>query len=825
MSPKKWWHFLILFVVVGTLVLTALTALAVSIIYPSLPSLEALTNYRPKLSLKIYSAEGVIIGEFGEERRAFVKIENVPAHMKNAVLAIEDRRFYQHNGIDTKGIVRAIRNNVMGISHEGASTITMQVAKNFFSQPGGKRDIITKIKEAFLAIKIEKTISKDQILELYLNQIYLGQRSYGFAAAAQVYFGKQLQDLTLAEAALLAGLPKAPSGYNPYVHEKRAITRQHEVLKDMLRDGFIKQAEFDEAMQTKLKFKSTKTVKNLSADYVAEIVRISMFNRFGEDIYQSGYKVYTTIKKTNQEAANAAVVQGIVDYEIRHGFRGPEKTIAIVDNADLKELAASTLDELETYNGFVPALVTQVTKKSVSVITKSGDALEITGSGLKLIEKHILSKVETKQAVKPGAVIRVIKLNGEWKVTQLPQVEASLIALNPETGAVNALIGGFDFHRSKFNHVTQAWRQPGSSFKPFVYSAAIEKGFTPASMVDDAPFSLSAEEVGSKKGWDPHNFDGKYAGPMRLRTALTKSKNMVSIRVLDAIGPRYAQSYITKFGFSPKHHPAYLAMALGAGSTTSWHLAAGYAVFANSGYQVKPYLITKIVDSEGKVIESVNPAKHISDYRVIDQRNAFLMTSMMQDVINVGTATRANVLGRSDIAGKTGTTNNQMDVWFAGFNPKEVAVAWMGYDSPKSLGRDETGGKAALPIWIKYMEVALKGMPIYQYKIPQGVVKLKIDPEDGTLLSDFSFSDGIEEYFYHENPPPSASYEIPSLEDTTEQDYARPDSMDMITNPMRSGRPAPVEERRLDSPPARPESPRREGGSTNPASSQVDDGF
>lgn len=825
MSPKKWWHFLILFVVVGTLVLTALTALAVSIIYPSLPSLEALTNYRPKLSLKIYSAEGVIIGEFGEERRAFVKIENVPAHMKNAVLAIEDRRFYQHNGIDTKGIVRAIRNNVMGISHEGASTITMQVAKNFFSQPGGKRDIITKIKEAFLAIKIEKTISKDQILELYLNQIYLGQRSYGFAAAAQVYFGKQLQDLTLAEAALLAGLPKAPSGYNPYVHEKRAITRQHEVLKDMLRDGFIKQAEFDEAMQTKLKFKSTKTVKNLSADYVAEIVRISMFNRFGEDIYQSGYKVYTTIKKTNQEAANAAVVQGIVDYEIRHGFRGPEKTIAIVDNAELKELAASTLDELETYNGFVPALVTQVTKKSVSVITKSGDALEITGSGLKLIEKHILSKVETKQAVKPGAVIRVIKLNGEWKVTQLPQVEASLIALNPETGAVNALIGGFDFHRSKFNHVTQAWRQPGSSFKPFVYSAAIEKGFTPASMVDDAPFSLSAEEVGSKKGWDPHNFDGKYAGPMRLRTALTKSKNMVSIRVLDAIGPRYAQSYITKFGFSPKHHPAYLAMALGAGSTTSWHLAAGYAVFANSGYQVKPYLITKIVDSEGKVIESVNPAKHISDYRVIDQRNAFLMTSMMQDVINVGTATRANVLGRSDIAGKTGTTNNQMDVWFAGFNPKEVAVAWMGYDSPKSLGRDETGGKAALPIWIKYMEVALKGMPIYQYKIPQGVVKLKIDPEDGTLLSDFSFSDGIEEYFYHENPPPSASYEIPSLEDTTEQDYARPDSMDMITNPMRSGRPAPVEERRLDSPPARPESPRREGGSTNPASSQVDDGF
>lgn len=828
MSPKKWWHFLILFVVVGTLVLTALTALAVSIIYPSLPSLEALTNYRPKLSLKIYSAENVLIGEFGEERRAFVKIENVPTQMKNAVLAIEDRRFYQHGGIDTKGVIRAIRNNVMGISHEGASTITMQVAKNFFSQPGGKRDIITKIKEALLAIKIEKTISKDQILELYLNQIYLGQRSYGFAAASQIYFGKQLKDLSLAESALLAGLPKAPSRYNPYVHEKRAMVRQNEVLRDMLRYGFIQQADFDQAIKAKLKFKSTKTVKNLSADYVAEIVRISMFNRFGEDIYQSGYKVYTTIKKANQEAANAAVVQGIVDYEIRHGFRGPEKTISITESADLKELAASTLDELEEYNGFIPVLVTQVTKKSISVITKSGDTLEITGTGLKLIEKHILSKVETKQAVKPGAVLRVAKLNGEWKVVQLPQVEASLIALNPETGAVNALIGGFDFHRSKFNHVTQAWRQPGSSFKPFVYSAAIEKGFTPATMVDDAPFSLSAEEVGSKTGWDPHNFDGKYAGPMRLRTALTKSKNMVSIRVLQSIGPRYAQSYITKFGFAPKDHPAYLAMALGAGSTTSWHLAAGYAVFANSGYQVKPYLITKIVDSEGNVIESVNPAKHISQYRVIDQRNAFLMTSMMQDVINVGTATRANVLGRSDIAGKTGTTNNQMDVWFAGFNPKEVAVAWMGYDSPRSLGRDETGGKAALPIWIKYMEVALKGMPVYQYKIPQGVVKLKIDPEDGTLLSDFSFADGIDEYFYHENPPPSASYDIPSLEDTTEQDYARPDSMDMITNPIRSGetrRPAPVEERRLDTPSARPESHRREGSAANPASNAASDGF
>ncbi|HAJ72054.1 MAG TPA: penicillin-binding protein 1A [Methylophilaceae bacterium] len=793
MSPKKWWHFLFLFILVGTLVFSALTALAISLVYPSLPTLEALTNYRPKLPLRVYSTEGELIGEFGEERRAFVKIEDVPKHMKDAVLAIEDRRFYQHNGIDTTGVLRAIKNNLTGKSHEGASTITMQVAKNFFSKPDAKRDMLIKIKEALLAIKIEKTLSKNQILELYLNQIYLGQRSYGFAAASQVYFAKPLKELNLAEAALLAGLPKAPSGYNPYLHEKRSIERQHEVLRDMNRYGFITKNEYDEAIKFPLKFKAAKTIGNLNADYVAEIVRLSMFQRYGEDIYQSGFKVYTTIKKQNQVAARAAVVQGIVEYELRQGFRGPEKNIQLSAYQNTTELVDKELADIETYNGFMPAIVISADKKTVKVVSKQGETIEISGTGIALIQKHLLNTNETNLAVKPGSLIRIVKLDGNWQVVQLPKVEASLIAINPQTGAVNALIGGFDFNQNKYNHVTQAWRQPGSSFKPFVYSAALEKGFTPASVVEDAPFSLSADEIGSKDNWEPHNYDEKYAGPIRLRTALTESKNMVSIRVLQSIGPRYAQNYITKFGFAAKDHPAYLAMALGSGSTTSWNLAAGYAVFANSGYQVKPYLISKIIDSDGKVVESVNPAEHISANRVIDPRNAFLMTSIMQDVIKLGTARRANVLGRSDLAGKTGTTNNQMDAWFAGFNPKEVAIAWMGYDTPKSLGKNETGGRAALPIWIKYMEFALKNTPIFQYKVPDGVVKLKIDAYNGTLANDFD--DGIYEYFYQENPPPTTAVDFPALEDSTEPSEIAPsDSTTMITNPLRAentDRPAP----------------------------------
>lgn len=793
MTPKKWWHFLILFVLVGSLALATLSALAVTLIYPTLPSLEALTNYQPKLPLRIYSAEGYLIGEFGEERRAFVKIQDVPQDLKNAVLAIEDRRFYQHNGIDTTGIMRAIKDNVLGIGHEGGSTITMQVAKNFFSVPGGKRDLVTKVKEALLAMKIEKALTKDQILELYLNQIYLGQRSFGFAAASQVYYGKPINKLTLAESALLAGLPKAPTGYNPYINPKRSIDRQHAVLADMHRYGMVTDAQYNEAMQQKLVFKTSKQSRDFAADYVAEIVRQSLYEQYQDTIYSSGLKVYTTIKRANQEAANIAVLQGILEYQRRQGYQKPEKNIDLshftADN--LREGLQAALSDFDEYNGFIPAIVTELSAKSVKVFTKNNESLDISGVGLSLLQKNLADKNPENHKIKVGSVVRIIRSQNDWMIVQLPQVESALVALDPQDGAVTALVGGFDFAKNKFNHVTQAWRQPGSSFKPFVYSAALEKGFTPASIVEDEPITMSARENGSDKTWEPKNFDSKYDGPIRLRTALTKSKNMVSIRILQKIGARYAQDYITKFGFSRKDHPAYLTMALGAGNTTPWVMATGYAVFANGGYRITPHLISKITDSRGNLVQETHYPQAGQDApRVIDARNAFLMTSIMQDVVAKGTATKAKSLGRQDLAGKTGTTNNQIDAWFAGFNPKQVAIVWVGFDQPRSLGRDETGGKAALPIWIRYMATALNGVPDVPYSVPDGVMKVKIDGLTGTLINEDE--DGIYEYFYQENPPPSVETVLPPMEEPTAADFpesAFPNSM--TDNPLQPQPPEP----------------------------------
>lgn len=768
MIPKKWWQFLILTIFVMSLVIAALVALAATLIYPQLPSLEALTDYRPKLPLRVYSEDGYLIGEFGEERRAFVTIQNVPQHMKSAVLAIEDRRFYQHGGVDTRGILRAAVNNLSGGSKEGASTITMQVARNFFLS--SERSLKRKINEALLAIKIEHSLSKDKILELYINQIYLGQRAFGFAAASQVYFGKPLDKLNLAETALLAGLPKAPSGYNPFVHPKRAIKRQREVLHDMFKYGFIDQPTYEQALTMPLRFKTSQQSRDLAADYVAEIVRQIMYERYKDDIYSSGLKVYTTVLKSNQEAANQAVLEGVLEYDERHGYRGPEKIIRPT-NAALEEgvnWMDKALDEIEAYGALIPAIVTEASPKSVRAHTKSGEDIEVTGLGLTMVQKTLNEKSADKQKLKTGALIRVMRIKDAWKIVQLPEVESALVALDPENGAVRALVGGFDFNRNKFNHVTQAWRQPGSSFKPFIYSASLEKGFTPASMIEDEPVSLSAEETGSGSAWEPRNFDNKYDGPIRLRTALTKSKNMVSIRILQAIGVDYAQDYITRFGFSPKDHPPYLAMALGAGSVTAWQMAGAYAVFANGGYRVNPFLINKIVDSQGKVIQQAKFVVARKDApRVIDGRNAFIMTSMMQDVARIGTAAKARELGRYDLAGKTGTTNNLVDTWFAGYNPKQVAIVWMGFDKPRTLGRNETGGHAALPIWIDYMASALKGMPDVPYAVPEGVSSIKIDLATGTRANEDE--SGVYEYFYHEFPPPEIEptfTPIPGFPDT-----------------------------------------------------------
>ncbi len=754
MFLKNWWLYFVMSFLAMLAVVALMIGLGAALIYPDLPSLDSLTNYQPKLPLRVFSEDGYLLAEYGEERRAFIDIANVPQNMKSAVIAIEDRRFYQHGGIDTKGILRAAINNVTGGSKEGASTITMQVARNFFLS--SERSLKRKLNEAMLAIKIEHSLPKDKILELYINQIYLGQRAYGFAAAAQVYYGKPLDKLNLAETALLAGLPKAPSSYNPFVHPKRAIKRQHEVLHDMRRYGFIDEVTYQNALKQPLRFKASQQSRDLAADYVGEIVRQTMYERYQDQIYSSGLKVYTTILKSSQEAANTAIAQGIMEYDLRHGYRGPEGYIAASEmvGESANQNMEKAIDVIETFGGLSPAVVTKITDKFLRVHTISGEDVQIEGEGLSLVSKVLHDpKASEKLKIKVGSIVRVIKNGEAWKITQLPQVESAFVSLDPKTGAVRALVGGFDFNRNKFNHVTQAWRQPGSSFKPFIYSAALEKGFTPASIIDDAPISFPASFTGSGESWEPHNFDNKYEGPMRLRTALTKSKNMVSIRVLNSIGVGYAQDYITHFGFAAKDHPAYLTMALGAGSVTPWQMAEAYAVFANGGYRVTPFIINHIEDSKGKLIEEAKIIEAGNGAeRVIDERNAFLMTSMMQDVTRIGTAAKARQLGRSDVAGKTGTTNNHIDTWFAGFNPKQVAVVWMGYDKPQSLGSTETGGSAALPIWIKYMASALKGTPDVPLNEPDGVNSIRINLKTGAKANEDET--GFYEYFYEEYPPP-----------------------------------------------------------------------
>ncbi|HEU4708619.1 MAG TPA: PBP1A family penicillin-binding protein [Methylophilaceae bacterium] len=780
----KWLRSLFLIAVTLGLVSAALFTLAAALIYPTLPSLDALTDYRPKVPLRVYSEDGSLIGEFGEERRAVVNIENVPDIMKHAILAAEDERFYSHGGVDTLGVLRAaIANLSAGGYKEGASTITMQVARNFFLSR--EKTATRKLSEALLAIKIEHSLTKDQILELYINQIYLGQRAYGFAAASQVYYGKPLDKLTVAEAAMLAGLPKAPSRYNPFANPKRAAMRQHYVLGRMKELNYITPEQYEVALKQPQRLKRQQQIRELQADYVAEIARQVMYEHYKDDTYNTGLKVYTTIRKSNQDAANSAVLQGILHYDWRHGYRGPEK---ILKPEHGKELDAATiddaLDEMPDYNGLLPAVITEIDPKMVKVRAKNGQQIEVTGDGLSLVQKTLKEKKPEKRKLKVGAVVRILRMEDYWKIVQLPQVEAAFIAVDPANGAVRALVGGFDFNRNKFNHVTQAWRQPGSSFKPFIYSAALEKGFTPASIIEDEPITISAAETGSGQDWEPHNFDGKYDGPIRLRVALTKSKNMVSIRLLQSIGISYARDYITRFGFSPKDHPPYLPMALGAGSVTPWQMSGAYSVFANTGYRVRPYIISKIVDGNGKVVMQAKP-DHAGDEsaRVIDKRNAFIMTSMLQDVAHIGTAAHARELGRSDIAGKTGTTNNHVDAWFAGFNPKQVGIAWMGYDQPRTLGGSETGGRAALPIWMDYMAVALKGVPDVPYEVPDGVVSIKIDPLTGTRAE--ADGSGIYEYFYKEYPPPE-------LEQTFEPVPGFPESVIPGMQAPAPGTPSPV---------------------------------
>lgn len=691
----------------------AIAVIVIALAYPNLPSLEVLTDYRPKIPLRIYTADGYLIGEFGEERRAVVSISKVPDIMKQAILSAEDDRFYQHMGIDYTGIIRAAASNVLsGGKKQGASTITQQVARNFFLT--SEKTYTRKLYEALLSLKIESNLSKDQILELYINHIFLGQRAYGFGAAAQIYFGKSLENVSIAEAAMLAGLPKAPSAYNPVANPRRARIRQQYVLRRMLDLGFISAEQHEQALKEPLVIKRELSEYAVNAEFVAEMARQIAADSFPEDVYTRGMKVYTTLIRADQEAAYRSLRKGVMDYDRRNGYRGAESYIDMSGlTSDQDETIDILLQDIHDAGDLRPALILQAGQNTVQAYVKGGELLTLSGDAIRFAQRMLDDKAPPNKRIRRGAIIRVIKDDaGKWSISQLPEVESAFVAVDPADGAIRALVGGFDFNRNKFNHTTQAWRQPGSSFKPFIYSAALEKGFHPGSIVEDEPIVISAGETGSQ-AWQPKNYDGKYEGPMPLRTALAKSKNMVSIRLLQAIGTQYAQDYIGRFGFDTAKHPPYLTMALGAGSVTPWQMTTAYAVFANGGFRITPYVVSEIRDEKNRVLAVAKAARAGDEsIRAIDARNAFLSDSMMRDVTIYGTAARAsNQLKRRDLAGKTGTTNEYVDAWFCGYQKTVAACAWVGYDQPRKLGSRETGGVAALPIWIGYMATALKNVP------------------------------------------------------------------------------------------------------------------
>ncbi|HEV3241602.1 MAG TPA: penicillin-binding protein 1A [Casimicrobiaceae bacterium] len=748
---KRWLIYLASVLFGLALVGTLLVAFVFALLYPTLPTLEALTDYQPKIPLRILSAEGELLGEFGEERRAVVKIKDVPNVMREAILAAEDERFYQHGGVDYISVLRAALANAAGGTQQGAGTITMQVARNFFLTR--ERTLTRKLREVLLAYKIEANLSKDQILELYVNQIFLGQRAYGFAAAAQIYFGKPLSQIDVAEAAMLAGLPKAPSAYNPVANPKRARTRQFYVLRRMHELHYITDAQLKEAQEAPLVVRQTMRDPSAHAEYIAEMVRQAMFDTYGEDCYTRGLTVYTTIRKADQDAAYAAVRRGVFDYDRRHGYRGPEGYVSLPDDpAELEQTLDSAFQDLVDSDNLEAAIVLAASPAEVKAVRSDGDAIAINGDGLKFAARALSERAPAGSRIRRGAVIRVNRDDkAHWQISQLPQAESALVSARPSDGAILALVGGFDFDRNKYNHVVQAQRQPGSAFKPFIYSAALEKGFSPATVVNDAPLYFDATQTGSE-AWEPKNYDGKFEGPMRLRTALMKSKNLVTVRVMQAIGPQYAQDYIARFGFDPKLHPAYLPMALGAGAATPLQMLGAYAVFANGGYRVTPYFIDRVVDARGSILSSAQPAVAAQGAeRAIDPRNAFIMTTMLRDVVRGGTAARAMQLGRQDLAGKTGTTNENIDAWFCGFNAAMVTVTWIGFDQPKTLGSNETGAVAALPTWMNYMGKVLKGVPEVPLAQPEGIVVARINADTG--LREVDDRGGISEYFYAEYPP------------------------------------------------------------------------
>lgn len=699
-----------------------LVAIAILVTYPKLPSLDSLQHYQPKMPLTIYSSDGEVIGIYGEQRREFTKIGDFPEVLRNAVIAAEDKRFYQHWGVDVWGVARAVVGNIVaGGVQSGASTITQQVAKNFYLS--SEKTFTRKFNEALLAYKIEQSLSKDKILELYFNQIYLGQRAYGFASAAQIYFNKDVRELTLAEAAMLAGLPKAPSAYNPIVNPERAKLRQKYILNNMLEEKMITLQQRDQALNEELHYERFVQKIDQSALYVAEMVRQELYEKYGEDAYTQGFKVYTTVRTDHQKVATEALRKALRNFDRGSSYRGAESYIDLSKGEDVEETVSQYLSGLYTVDKMVPAVVLDVTKrKNVVIQLPSGKRVTLDGRSLGFAARAVNNEKMGESRIRRGSVIRVKNNGGRWVVVQEPLLQGALVSLDAKTGAVRALVGGYDFHSKTFNRAAQAMRQPGSTFKPFIYSAALSKGMTASTMVNDAPISLPGKGANGSV-WTPKNSDGRYSGYITLRQALTASKNMVSIRILMSIGVGYAQQYIQRFGFKPSELPASLSMALGTGETTPLKIAEAYSVFANGGYRVSSHVIDKIYDSDGRLRAQMQPLVAGQNApQAIDPRNAYIMYKIMQDVVRVGTARGAAALGRSDIAGKTGTTNDNKDAWFVGFNPDVVTAVYIGFDKPKSMGRAGYGGTIAVPVWVDYMRFALKGRQGKGMKVPEGVV-------------------------------------------------------------------------------------------------------
>jgi len=787
-----------------SLLIVAIAALYIKLsIIPSLPDVNALKNIQLQTPMSIFSRDGLLIAKFGEKKRIPTHYEDIPSSQINAFLAAEDKDFFQHSGVDFIGLLRAAGQLLLtGEKKQGGSTITMQVARNFFLTK--EKTYIRKIREIFLSFVIEKRLSKQEILGLYLNKIYLGHRSYGIAAAAQVYYNSSLEELSLAQQAMIAGLPKAPSAFNPITNPERALTRRNYVLNRLLKLNYITQSDFDQAIAEPISAGLYSASVQLEAPYVAEMVRNEVYNMYGDEIYSNGMHVYTTLESSHQRAANQAVKKALHQYDRRHGYRGVLGHINL-DEINLTDFDISLLSSYQKIGETEPAIVISLSKDSLQAITSDNKTIDITWENLKWASPYINENAQGKQPKTPsdilaaGDIIRIRQLpdSETFELAQVPNVSGAFVSMDPADGALTALVGGYDFYSGKFNRAYQAKRQPGSGFKPILYSAALSKGYTPATLINDAPVVFN--DAGLERQWRPENYSGKFFGPTRLRDALTHSRNLVSIRILRDIGVKYTRTFASRFGFQPKTLPNNLSLSLGSGSTNPYQMATAYSVFANGGFSVTPYFIDRIVSASGEELFKANPATTIENpphstdednlllkstlttpledthstknntlsealveppikkaKRVISPQLNFIINSILRDVIKRGTGRRALSLGRTDLAGKTGTTNDQRDAWFNGFHPSLVAVAWVGLDNSKPLGNKETGGRAALPIWIDFMKEALKDTPNTPLSQPEGIVGLLIDPETG-LKTSSSNQKAIFEYFREDNIPASDS--------------------------------------------------------------------